>query len=1158
MDNLKNMLQYWRNSLVDSDRMGVKPEKLEAAFTVQSSDIALGCATPTDPNVAQWLTKAFEDSHDNVKGPIGKLLLPVLIAPLVLRPTTVHGKARFTAKPFRWMICPLWIPAIVSEDLTITPQEDGVAWVARDLLEPSTTRYTSTIIGTVEDLDRFLSYNPPPQAPDWPTHLSYACEMFKAVTEMDIDQFHLKDFVRDQYAYVLPASKIDSSSRNIKNLYEYLHDSPSHPALLKRYVAASQRAPLRSLLAPREQWNTSRYHLGQMTDSFPLSRSQREALHHFMTIQDGDILAINGPPGTGKTTLLQSIIATLWVQAAIEETEPPVIVAASANNQAVTNVIDSFGEIGANRPEQGGRWLPEVKSYGLYCVSSMRARDQSEEIAKREWQFATPRQNEFFSQIENSEYLKKAKRHFLNCFEQRFGQRIPMISAAKGILHQKLRELQGDLILGLDLAARREEVQEHYKQDIDDISRTLDSLIEYHQQRVTDLGNTLNNWRRSITQRPFWLALLKFIPPAQEQIIVRNQVHFSTGNFTLPVAKLDDKSICDYLERTIRVEQEALHSSQTELSQLTYLQTQWEQWCVKHSDGYSANLDLAELLDRQLRFEMFILATHYWEARYLLELEEQLSQNFTGQISAFTSKAWLRYAKITPCFVSTFHMMPAFFSVDDEYLLDFIDLLIVDEAGQVAPEVGGASFALAKKALVVGDVLQIEPVVTVPRVVDYGNLKECNVVLPEDRSSEAESVRTYLSATQGSVMKIAQQASYYQATEDERGMFLSEHRRCVPEIISYCNDLAYDGLLEPRRPSISDPVLPFMGYAHIPGKAQKVGGSRRNDLEATVIVEWLKTHREMLIEKFYDDEDPNIKDNEKLGRIVGILTPFVPQANLIRAKLDENMKGMTVGTVHALQGAERRIVIFSPVYDSPGNFFFDQGKNMLNVAVSRAKDSFLVFGNMEIFEPRPRQASLAQRPSSLLASYLFSDESNEIDAFRFIDDNQLYTGKPRQCPDVSHLTSLGQHRKVLQRAFEVAERQVHIVSPYLTQDAVETDSISKLATQACRRGVQVIVYADDQLNRDKRGNEKASTQRAKEILCASGIQVKVVNRVHNKTLCVDDRIFIVGSFNWLSASRDPGNKYQRYETSICYQGAGAGEMIEQTISAMENRLLVES
>ncbi|MCP5711009.1 AAA family ATPase, partial [Klebsiella pneumoniae] len=72
--------------------------------------------------------------------------------------------------------------------------------------------------------------------------------------------------------------------------------------------------------------------------------AQRDALSHYLTQQPGDILAVNGPPGTGKTTLVLSIIATEWARAALNKTEPPVVVATSTNNQAVTNIIEAFGK----------------------------------------------------------------------------------------------------------------------------------------------------------------------------------------------------------------------------------------------------------------------------------------------------------------------------------------------------------------------------------------------------------------------------------------------------------------------------------------------------------------------------------------------------------------------------------------------------------------------------------------------------------------------------------------------------------------------------------------------------------------------------------------------------------------------------------------------
>ncbi|MBW6087363.1 hypothetical protein HTS61_11735 [Escherichia coli] len=54
----------------------------------------------------------------------------------------------------------------------------------------------------------------------------------------------------------------------------------------------------------------------------------------------------------------------------------------------------------------------------------------------------------------------------------------------------------------------------------------------------------------------------------------------------------------------------------------------------------------------------------------------------------------------------------------------FADLLIVDEAGQVLPEVAAASFALAKKALVIGDTEQIPPIWSIAPAIDVGNMLE--------------------------------------------------------------------------------------------------------------------------------------------------------------------------------------------------------------------------------------------------------------------------------------------------------------------------------------------------------------------------------------------------------------------------------------------------
>jgi len=68
-----------------------------------------------------------------------------------------------------------------------------------------------------------------------------------------------------------------------------------------------------------------------------------------------------------------------------------------------------------------------------------------------------------------------------------------------------------------------------------------------------------------------------------------------------------------------------------------------------------------------------------------------------------------------------------------------------------------------------------------------------------------------------------------------------------------------------------------------------------------------------------------------------------------------------------LQGAERPIILFSSVYGKNnigGGYFFDRGVNMLNVAVSRAKENFIVFGCPEVFQ------GSNGTPSSLLYKHI--------------------------------------------------------------------------------------------------------------------------------------------------------------------------------------------
>lgn len=634
---------------------------------------------------------------------------------------------------------------------------------------------------------------------------------------------------------------------------------------------------------------------------------------------------------------------------------------------------------------------------------------------------------------------------------------------------------------------------------------------------------------------------------------MRNASFFTARTFKIETDLTDERHIIGFIDATVSaLENEhenataALLEAQRDAENLARTNQAWRAWQTLtgiHNEPPS----LFDALDQNLRYRAFKLATHYWEGKWLLEMKDQLNEGYNeNQSPSKQQRKWRRYAKLTPCFVSTLYMVPKFFSAftgEVVPLIEFIDLLIIDEAGQVAPEVAGASFALAKKALVVGDTLQIEPVWSVTRKVDGGNLQKHELISTDDDIEQFNDAG--MSAATGSAMRVAQRQSRFQKYSDDiaRGMFLSEHQRCVPEIIDYCNALAYKGRLKPIRKRGVDYPLPRMGFAHIPGKSQSQGGSRSNLLEAEIIAQWITDQRSFLIDVLRSDPQ---KPNKTLAKIIAVITPFANQARLIDAELEKrSITDVTVGTTHALQGAARDVIIFSPVYDHSykGEYFFDRGLNMLNVAVSRARKSFLVLGDMSVFDPKQKS------PSGLLARYLFADEANEITNIQI----ETRATQSESLP-FRRLSNNKEHEEEMIRCFSRVKHSLVIVSPWITAEVIEKHGVDRLVREASSRGVIVSIYVDEEYNK-YHGSERPTARRGKELLRAAGAQVKVASPVHNKTLCMDDYLLIEGSFNWLSAQRDSSDKYYKENASLVYEGMEMGTEIKKIIGEMERRVV---
>ena len=120
---------------------------------------------------------------------------------------------------------------------------------------------------------------------------------------------------------LLKDSKGGGASFHILGLYDHLHQANPAAPLFDRF-ASEVELPVTTCLSANYGFSLR---LGHASDTYPLADAQRDAMTHHLVSERGDILGVNGPPGTGKTTLLLSIVASHMVQSAITGGNPKLI-----------------------------------------------------------------------------------------------------------------------------------------------------------------------------------------------------------------------------------------------------------------------------------------------------------------------------------------------------------------------------------------------------------------------------------------------------------------------------------------------------------------------------------------------------------------------------------------------------------------------------------------------------------------------------------------------------------------------------------------------------------------------------------------------------------------------------------------------------------------
>jgi len=307
---------------------------------------------------------------------------------------------------------------------------------------------------------------------------------------------------------------------------------------------------------------------------------------------------------------------------------------------------------------------------------------------------------------------------------------------------------------------------------------------------------------------------------------------------------------------------------------------------------------------------------------------------------------------------------------------DIFDFILIDEAGTIPPS-KMVILNCAKRVMLFGDTQQLKPVFAYDSKIENRILKDIFhnkydiQFIANNFSCAARMKDEAIIKKNNNAMDIANSCCNYLLPYNKSKMqgdiWLKEHFRCQTPIINISNEISYFNEILPYKKPINTnnskkqswSTLLFVEHNY------EKKSDNTNPKEADKIISFIEINKEKYINDFLklikikDGIEPKITDEDYYNSI-GIITPFVNQENLIKEKIIEKFGRsaenkhepiIKVGTVHKYQGSEREIILFSSVYNQESNgkaqnlFFNRDEADMINVAVTRAKEVFVLFGN---------------------------------------------------------------------------------------------------------------------------------------------------------------------------------------------------------------------
>lgn len=231
------------------------------------------------------------------------------------------------------------------------------------------------------------------------------------------------------------------------------------------------------------------------------------------------------------------------------------------------------------------------------------------------------------------------------------------------------------------------------------------------------------------------------------------------------------------------------------------------------------------------------------------------------------------------------------------------DMVIIDEASQCNIAVSLVPIIRGENLMMVGDPQQLSPVILLDELANQ-QLRRKYVVSDEYDYRCNSIYKAFLACD---------------SVSDE--VLLRNHYRCHRKIIDFNNKKYYNSKLRINTNSTEKQPLVYVDVQ-----------SRANDMKNTAPEEVVEIVRYARLNK---------------DKSIGVITPFVNQKLLIEEALkNADLENVVCGTVHAFQGDEKDVVLFSTALTDKtqqGTYeWLKNNKELINVATSRAREKLVV------------------------------------------------------------------------------------------------------------------------------------------------------------------------------------------------------------------------